>query len=166
MKKVFALALVLSCMSGLYGLTLGIGAAYEGLLVDGADPYLALKVDARVPLMKMIDIRACVLNVSLPEGGKNIYLGTFTDSDLLIKPDMGMPFKPYIALGVWFRMGLEDAPGDYQVLGLKGALGGEFEIGSIGAYIEAGLNKFQWIKDGGSSHPVYVQLGLTFPVNL
>lgn len=166
MKKFFALALALSCLSGLYGLSLGLGVAYEGLTVSGADPYLALKADARVPLSKMIDLRACLLNVSLPDGGKSVHLGTFVDSDILLKPDMSMPFKPYLALGLWFNLGLEDAPLDYMTLGLKAALGGEFEVGGFSAYIETGLNKFTWVKDGGTSHPIYVQLGLTFPVNL
>jgi len=166
MKKVFALTLALACLSGLHGLSLGVGAAYEGLTVSGVDPYLAVKVDARVPLSKMIDLRACVINVALPEGGKSVHLGTFTDSDILIKPDMSMPLKPYLALGLWFNLGLESDPLDYMNLGLKAALGGEFEVGGFSAYVEAGLNKFTWVKDGGTSHPIYVQLGLTFPVNL
>jgi hypothetical protein len=167
MKKVFALVFALSFLSGLYGFTLGVGAAYEHLAVTGVDPYLSVKVDARVPLAKMIDIRACLINVDLPEGGKAVHIGTFTDSDILIKPDMSMPLKPYLALGIWFNLGLEDAPLDYKALGLKAALGGEFEIGGLGAYVEAGLNKFTWASGGGgTTHPIYVQLGLTFPVNL
>jgi hypothetical protein len=167
MKKVFALALSLSFLSGLYGFTLGLGVAYEGLAVSGADPYFALKADARVPLSSMIDIRAVLLNVSLPDGGKSIHLGTFTESDLIFKPKTSMSFKPYLALGVWFSMGLEDAPLDYKILAVKGALGGEMEFGGLNAYLEAGLNKFTWVSGGGgTSHPVYVQLGVNIPVKI
>ncbi len=163
MRKLFALALALTLVSGLYGLKLGLGVAYEGLAVDGADPYLAIKADMRLPLISMIDVRANILSVVLPDGGKAIHLGTFTDSDLMIKFPMES-IKPYLALGLWFNMGLEDAPLDYMNLGLKAALGAEMALGGLNAYLEGGLNKFTWVKDGDTSNPVYIQLGITVPV--
>jgi hypothetical protein len=164
MRKLFAIAIALSMMSSLYALKLGIGGAYEDVAESGR--YFAIKADARIPLMPIIDVRGELLNVALPDGGKAIHFGTFTGSDLLIKLPMPMAFQPYIALGVWFDMGLEDAPGDYMDLGLKGALGGEMGLGGVNLYLEAGLNKFQWVKDGDTTHPIYVQLGVTVPVAL
>lgn len=166
MRKLFAIAIALSMMSGLYALKLGLGVAYEDVLEDGR--YLAIKADARVPVLPILDVRGELLNVALPDGGKAIKFGTFTGSDLLIKLPMPMAFQPYLALGLWFNMGLEDAPGDYMNMALKGALGGEMALGGVNAYLEFGLNKFTWVKDAdpATTNPLFVQLGITVPVGL
>lgn len=168
MKKLFALALALSAVSGLYGLTLGLGGAYENLAgPEGTDPYLAIKMDARVPVMPILDIRAGLLHVELPEGGKEINFGTFVDSDLLIKIPMAAPVQPYIVAGVWFNMSLEeDGP---KSLGLKAGLGIEMPFGGLNGYLEGGLDKFTWYDVAGTSdtqNPLYVQVGVTYPLNL
>jgi hypothetical protein len=162
MRKLFAIAIALSMMSGLYALKLGIGAAYEDVANDGR--YFAIKADARVPLMPIIDVRGELLNVALPDGAKGIHFGTFTGSDLLIKLPMPMAFQPYIALGVWFNMSLET--GSAMDIGLKGALGGEMGLGGVNLYLEGGLNKFTWVKDGDTANKVYVQAGVTVPIAL
>jgi hypothetical protein len=56
MKKLFAIAIAASMLSGLYGLTLGLGVAYEDVAEDGR--YLCIKGDARVPIMPIVDWRA------------------------------------------------------------------------------------------------------------
>lgn len=55
---------------------------------------------------------------------------------------------------------------EVQHLAVKGALGGEMELGGINVYFEAGLNKFMWVKGGSTSHPVYAQLGVNIPVKM
>lgn len=166
MKKLFAIAIAASMLSGLYGLTLGLGVSYEDVVEEGR--YLCIKGDARVPILPVLDVRGEFLNVGLPEGGKAIHFGTFFGSDLLIKFPMPAAFQPYLVLGVWFNMGLEDEPLDYMTLGLKAGLGGEYGFGGFNAYLEGGLNKFTWVKDADPSttNPIYVQLGVTFPIEL
>lgn len=166
MKKLFAIAIAAGLLSGLYALNLGLGVAYESVDTDGR--YLAIKADARVPLLPMIDVRAELLNVSLPDGGKAIHFGTFTASDLLIKFPMPSSIKPYLCLGVWFNKGLEDEPLDYTNLALKAGLGAEMGFGGVNAYLEGGLNKFTWIDgaDPATDQQIYVQLGATFPLDL
>lgn len=165
MRKLLALALTLTLVSGLYGLKLGLGVAYEGLADDG-DGWLALKADMRVPLFSKVDVRANLLEVALPEGGKNIFLGTFTSSDLMYKISLDGSIKPYVAAGLWFKLGLEDAPGDYMHIGVKAGLGAEMAIGGLNAFLEGGLNQFTYDKDADPSthNPMYVQLGITLPV--
>jgi hypothetical protein len=166
MKKLFALVIAASMFSGLYGLTIGLGASYEDVAEDAR--YLMIKGDARVPLFAIIDVRCGLLGVSLADGGKVINFGTFLESDMLVKIPMAAALQPYLVLGLWFDKGLEDAPGDYTRLGLKAGLGGNMGFGNLGAYLEGGLNKFTWDADADPSttNPIYVQLGLTFPVGL
>ncbi|OGC43782.1 hypothetical protein A2Y85_04575 [candidate division WOR-3 bacterium RBG_13_43_14] len=166
MKKLFAIAIAVGLMSGLYALNLGLGVAYES--VDNDARYLAIKADARVPLFAMIDVRGELLNVSLAEGGKVIHFGTFTGSDLLIKFPMPSSIKPYLCLGVWFNKGLEDAPLDFTNLALKAGLGAEMGFGGLNAYLEGGLNKFTWVDgaDPATDQQIYVQLGATFPLGM
>jgi hypothetical protein len=164
MKKLFACAIAISMLSGLYAMKLGLGVAYEDALEDGA--YLAIKADARVPLMPIIDVRGCLLNIKLPDGGKAIEFGTFVDSDLMIKLPMPMPFQPYIALGIWLGKGLEDEPLDYTDLQLKAALGGEMSFGAMDGYLELGLNKLHMTFEEGEDAvtPFFVQAGVIFPL--
>lgn len=166
MKKLFAIAIAASMLSGLYGLTLGLGVAYEDVAEDGR--YLCIKGDARIPVLPVLDWRVGLLNVMLPDGGKAINFGTDVSSDLLIKFPMPASFQPYLVLGVWFNMGLEDEPLDYMNLALKAGLGGEMGFGGFNAYLEGGLNKFTYTKDADPSttNPIYVQLGITFPLGL
>lgn len=166
MKKLFAIAIAASMLSGLYGLTLGLGVAYED--VADSTRYLCIKGDARVPILPVLDVRGELLNVSLKEDQKGIHFGTFFGTDLLIKFPMPAAFQPYLVLGVWFNMSLEDD--DSMDLGLKGGLGAEYGFGGFNAYLEGGLNKFTYSKvgdaDSETTNPIYVQLGVTFPLEL
>ena len=166
MKKLFAIAIAASMLSGLYGLTLGLGVAYEDVAEDGR--YLCIKGDMRVPILPIVDLRGGLLNVMLPDGGKAINFGTCVSSDLLIKFPMPAAFQPYLILGVWFNMSLEDD--DSMYLGLKAGLGAEYGFGGFNAYLEGGLNRFTYTKvgdlDSETANPIYVQVGLTFPIEL
>jgi len=168
MKKLFAIAIAVSMLSGLYGLTLGLGVAYEDILEDVQEPYFCVKGDVRVPVLPIVDVRGGLLSVPLPSGGKAIHFGTFVTSDLMIKFPMPSSFHPYFAFGLWFNLGLEDAPGDYMNIGVKAGLGGEMDFGGVGGYLEVGLNRFTYTKDADPSTamPLYAQIGLTFPVGL
>ncbi len=164
MKKLFAIAIAAGLLTGLNALHLGLGVAYENI----EDGYLAIKADARLSLMPMIDVRGELLNVSLQDGGKAIHFGTFTGTDLLIKFPMPSSIKPYLCMGLWFSKGLEDAPLDYTTLSLKAGLGAEMGFGGLNGYLEGGLNKFNWTEgaDPATDQALYVQIGATFPLSL
>ena len=166
MKKLFAIAIAASMLSGLYGLTLGLGVSYES--VEDSTRYLCIKGDARVPILPVLDVRGELLLVPLGEDAKAIHFGTFAGSDLLIKFPMPAAFQPYLVLGVWFYMSLEDD--DTMAFDLKGGLGAEYGFGGFNAYLEGGLNKFSYFKTGSAdsetANPIYVQLGITFPIDL
>jgi len=169
MKKLFAIAIAASMLSGLYGLTLGLGVAYED--VADSTRWLCIKGDARIPILPVLDWRAGLLNVSLMEGGKHVLVATGIESDLLIKFPMPASFQPYLVLGLRFLMGLEDTGYyDRMDIALKAGLGGEMGFGGFNAYLEGGLNKFTYSKvgdaDGETANPIYAQLGITFPLGL
>jgi hypothetical protein len=163
MRKIFALALALTLVSGLYGLKLGLGAAYAGLLDDHYTEYLSIKADMRVPLLSSVDVRATILNFDMPTDAKAIHLGTFTSSDLMFKIPMEGSLKPYVAAGLWFNYGLDAETMD---LALKAAIGAEMGLGGLNAFIEAGLGPFSYTKDADPSthNPMYVQAGIILPV--
>lgn len=166
MKKLFAIAIAASMLSGLYGLSLGLGASYES--VEDSTRYLCIKGDARIAILPVLDVRGELLLVPLGENAKAINFGTFAGSDLLIKFPMPAAFQPYLVLGVWFNMSLEDD--DSMYLGLKAGLGAEYGFGGFNAYLEGGLNRFTYTKvgdlDSETANPIYVQVGLTFPIEL
>ena len=169
MKKLFAIAIAASMLSGLYGLTLGLGVAYEDVAEDGR--WLCIKGDARIPIIPVLDWRVGLLTVKMPTDAKTIAFGTGVSNDLLIKFPMPASFQPYLVLGVWFGMGLEDAvPYDYMTFDVKAGLGGEYGFGGFNAYLEGGLNTFSYLKigdaDGETANPIYAQLGITFPLGL
>jgi hypothetical protein len=170
MKKLFAIAIVASLLSGLYGLTLGLGASYEDITEEDSltGAYLVVRGDARIPVLPILDWRVGLLAVRLPEGGKALGFGTDVTSDLLVKIPMASPLHPYIVLGLWLDLGLEDPSS--TVINLKGGLGAEYGFGPAGFYVEGGLNKFNMTKigdaDATTTTPIYGQAGFTFPINL
>ncbi|MEO0106226.1 MAG: hypothetical protein ABIL46_02715 [candidate division WOR-3 bacterium] len=166
MKKLLAAAIALSAVSGLYALSLGLGIAYENLAgPEGTDPYLAIKGDATIPVISMVDWRLGLLNISLPEGGKSFSLGTGIGSDLLVKIPMAGTFQPYVPFGFSLFKSLEEGGG--MILTLKGGLGGSMGFGGMNGYLEAGLNLVSMSNgDSDTDKSFYIQAGVKFPVGL
>ncbi len=165
MKKLFAIAIAASMLSGLYGLTLGLGVAYED--VADSTRYLCIKGDARIPILPVLDLRVGLLDVSLRENAKGILFGTGMETDLLIKFPMPASFQPYLVFGLRFDLGLEDP--STMGLELKGGLGGEMGFGGFNAYLEGGLHNLDFQKDREPDEmttAIYAQLGVTFPLGL
>uniref|UniRef100_A0A7C4XLL2 Outer membrane protein beta-barrel domain-containing protein n=1 Tax=candidate division WOR-3 bacterium TaxID=2052148 RepID=A0A7C4XLL2_UNCW3 len=166
MKKLMAVAIALSMFSGLSALSLGLGVAYENLAgPEGTDPYLAIKADATVPVIPVLDWRLGLLNVSLPKGNKSFSLGTGLGSDLLIKIPMAGTFQPYIPFGFELLKVLEE--GGVMMFALKGGLGGSMGFGGVSGYLEGGINLVS-ISNGEShtDNAFYVQVGVKMPVGL
>ena len=170
MKKLFAIAIVASLMSGLYGLTFGLGVSYEDIAEEDTltGAYFVVRGDARVPILPILDWRAGLLAVQLPTDAKSLHFGTGVTSDLLIKIPVPAAINPYVVLGLWLDMGLEDP--STMMLRLKGGVGAEYSFGPAGLYLEGGLNKFQLYDDGvndaTTTVPIYAQVGFTFPIDL
>lgn len=166
MKKLFAIAVVAGMMSGLYGLTFGVGAAYDNLAgPEGTDPYFAIRADVVVKPMPILGFRMGLVSVDLKpdeQGGTAYVFGTGVNADVLAYiPMMGM-VSPYIPLGIWY------SGNGTSVLHLKGGVGAEFAFGGFGAYLEGGIN-FYNISVGDvsdSQNPLYVQGGIKIPVKL
>ncbi|MBE0434163.1 hypothetical protein IBX73_11975 [candidate division WOR-3 bacterium] len=164
MKKIFALTLAASLLGGLYGMTFGLGAAYDNIAgPEGTDPYLAIRADVVVKPLPVVGFRMGLIAVDLkPDemGGTAYVFGTGVSTDVLAYIPMAGMVSPYIPLGFWY------SGNGSSVLHLKGGLGAEFTFGGFGAYLEGGIN-FYNISVGDvsdSQNPLYVQGGFKIPV--
>lgn len=173
MKKLFALAVAISMMSGLYGLSLGLGVAYENIAgPEDTDPYLAVKGDVTLPVIPIIDWRLGLLSLELPTDAKLFTLATGISSDLLIKIPMPAAFQPYLVIGLgvgYYSIEVLDETFNTTFLDFKGGIGGEMGFGGLSAYLEGGVN-FGYFKfgdaDAETENPLFVQAGVKFPVGL
>lgn len=174
MKKLFAVAVVAGMLSGLYGMTFGIGAAYDNLAgPEGTDPYFSIRADVVVKPMPIIGFRMGLVTVDLPEGSTSYVFGTGVSADVLVYIPVAGTISPYIPVGFWYGGASVDAA-DYSAseLHLKGGLGAEFMFGGFGAYLEGGINFYSTsmtvagVESSHSRNPLYVQGGIKIPVKL
>lgn len=174
MKKLFAIAVVAGMLSGLYGMTFGIGVAYDNLAgEEGTDPYLSIRADVTVKPMPILGFRMGLVTVDLPEGSTSYVFGTGVSADVLVYIPMVGMINPYIPVGFWYGGGSVDAADlSYSSLHLKGGVGAEFMFGTVGAYLEGGINFMNvsqtvgTVETSSSSNPFYVQGGIKIPVKL
>jgi hypothetical protein len=165
MKKLFALLIAVSMISGLYGFTFSVGAAYKNLAgPEGTDPYFGITADVITKIHPMIGVRFGIAEVNLPSGATTMFFGTGVNADILIFIPMAGMLSPYIPVGVWYK-----DYNTYSAITLKGGVGADFAFGGLGAYLEGGI-EFQSISpdvgDSQTENPLYVAAGLRFPVNL
>jgi len=157
MKKLFALALSLSMLSGVYGLTIGIGGAYEDVTDElGGGAYFAAKIDAIVPVLPILKVRGNLLNVDFVTDTP-IKFGTFTGTDLLVILPLPAMFQPYVVAGAWFEKDVS--------MSFKGGLGAEIGFGTVSGYLEGGVN-YTKPDVGDATMPVYIQGGVRVPIQL
>jgi hypothetical protein len=165
MKKLFAIAIAASMLTGLYGLTFSVGAAYDNLAgPDGTDPYFAIKSDMICQFHPMLGLRCGLVSVELKDdvmGGTQYSFGTGVYSDVIVSIPMAGMISPYIPLGVWY------SGNGGSSLHLKGGLGADFAFGGFGVFLEGGIN-FYNISNGTSTstNPLYVMGGVRIPVDL
>jgi hypothetical protein len=172
MKKLFAIAIAVSMLSGLYGLSFGIGGAYENLAgPEGTDPYFAVKGDVAFNILPILGCRLGLIDASFPEGVTSIRVGTRFAPDLLVYIPVPAPVNPYALLGIGFNMFNYDDPiPDVTAFDLKGGLGAQmFFMPNLGFYLEGGVN-FYYLKvgdaDATTENPLYIQGGLRVPIKL
>jgi hypothetical protein len=164
MKKLFAIAIAASILSGLYGLTLSIGAAYDNLAgPEGTDPYFSVRADAICKFHPIVGLRCGLVQVDLPSGATTYMFGTGVNADVLVFIPMAGMVSPYIPIGFWY------AGNGGSTIHLKGGLGADFMFGGFGAYLEGGINFYNYspeVGESSSSNPLYVQGGIRIPVDL
>jgi len=155
MKKLYALAIVVSFVSGLYGLTLGIGGAYEDVTDESGDgAYFAAKVDGIVPVLSpILDLRFGLADIEFRS--TDIFVGTGISTDLLLSLPMPTPFVPYVVAGFWYKK--DDR------MSIKGGFGGKVGLAGLTGYIEGGI-EYEKPETGDAKKPIYIQGGLRIPV--
>jgi hypothetical protein len=171
MKKLFAIALVASVFSGLYGLSFGLGGQYvleyPGAMPDSTFSYPGVVADVMCKPLPILGFRIGLVQVNLwpeDEGNTNFHIGTGVDATVLVYIPMAAPISPYIPLGVFYH-GYDGL----SMMNLKGGVGAEMGFGSLAGYLEGGIHFSQVSPEGvdsSSDNWFYVQGGIRVPVGL
>ncbi|MEO0184492.1 MAG: hypothetical protein ABIL22_08145 [candidate division WOR-3 bacterium] len=157
MKKLLAVAIAATMLSGLYGLTLSLSGAYQDITDEsGGGAYFGAKADIIVGLLPILKARGFLAEVDFSTGTP-MKFGTFTGSDLLITIPMAAPVQPYVVAGLWFVKNVSTT--------IRGGIGAEMGFGNMTGYLEYHLN-FVSFSGGGSSTPMNIMGGLRFPLKL
>ncbi|MCX7994351.1 MAG: hypothetical protein N3A65_01065 [candidate division WOR-3 bacterium] len=157
MKKWLLTVLAMALLSGVYGLTIGLSAAYQDITdEEGGGAYFGAKADAILGLLPIFKARCFLAEIDFKENTP-MSLGTFTGTDLLIMLPLPVPVQPYVVAGVWFVK-------DFHFT-IKGGIGGEVGFGNMTGYLEGNLELIK--PDQGSSYmPINIMGGLRFPLKL
>lgn len=157
MKKLCAVAIAATMLSGLYGLTLSLSGAYQDVTDEyGGGAYFGVKADVIVGLLPILKARGYLVEVDFSEGTP-MHFGTFTGSDLLINIPMAAAFQPYIVAGLWFHKDLYTT--------IKGGVGAEMGFGNMSGYLEYNLN-YIMPDEGDSYMPMNLMGGIRIPLKL
>ena len=156
MKKLFAIAIAVSMMSGLYGFTFGLGAAYDGITEA---EYFAIRADVTCKPLPILGFRFGIVSVEFWDDpiGTVYGFGTGVGTDVIFFIPMAGMISPYIPFGVWYY---GNGVSSFTV---KGGLGADFGFGGFAAYLEGGIS---YMTNGVDMNPIYVQGGIRVPINL
>ena len=168
MKKLFAIAIAASMLSGLYGLSFGLGGRYTishpGALPDSTYSYPSVIADVMCKPLPILGFRIGLVGLDLiPEedGGTQYMFGTGCDASILIFIPMAGMVQPYIPFHILYM-----GNGGSQLF-LDGGIGAEFMFGGFGAYLEGGINLYSYSNATSTSDTwFHVQGGVRIPVNL
>ena len=167
MKKLFAIAIAASMLSGLYGFSIGLGAAYDNLAgEEDTDPYFSVRADVMCKPLPILGLRFGIIQIDLPTDNTTYAFGTGVTADVLVFIPMAGTINPYIPFGFWYHGNTG------SVLTLKGGLGANMGFGGFAAYLEAGITftKISWdiegVDDPDATNPFYVQGGVRIPIGM
>ena len=164
MKKLFAIAIAASMLSGLYGFSIGLGAAYDNLAgEEDTDPYFSVRADVMCKPLPILGLRFGLIQIDLPTDSTEYHFGTGVSADVLVFIPMAGTITPYIPFGFWYHGNTG------SVLTLKGGLGAEMGFGGFAGYLEGGINYEDIspeVGEGTSDTWFYVQGGVRIPIGM
>lgn len=162
MKKLFALAIAIGMFSSLYGLSFGLGAAYDMIAgPEGTDPYLSIRGDVMCKPLPIVGLRMGLIEFNMPEDNTNYAFGTGINATVLVYIPMAAPVMPYIPIGIFYY------GNGGSTINLIGGLGAEMGFGSVAGYLEGGIDFVQYSPEGfdsSSDNWFFVQAGVRIPV--
>lgn len=176
MKKLLTIAVLTGMLSGLYGLSFGLGGRYEighySYLygTDSTFSYPAIVADVMVKPMPVLGFRFGLITFNLlPEEEKEVapttfVLGTGIDASVLVFIPMAGTISPYIP----FHFAYNSADWGSQFT-IDGGVGVEAGFGPVSGYLEGGINFLNVSVEGLDSESAnwfYVQGGIRIPVNM
>ncbi len=176
MKKLFAIAIAASLLSGLYGFSFGLGGKYVlnhysyAYGTDSTFSYPAIVADVMCKPLPILGFRIGLVTFNiLPEEEKeadfpSYMFGTGCDATVLVFIPMAAMVQPYIPFHFMYS-GVESE----SELTLDGGIGAEMGFGAVMGYLEGGINFWNWSPDVGDSESetwFYVQGGIRVPIGL
>lgn len=164
MKKLLALAIAIGMFSSLYGLSFGLGAAYDNIAgPEETDAFLSIKADVMCKPLPIVGFRIGLIEFNMPEDATNYHFGTGVNATVLVYIPMAAPVMPYIPLGIFYHS-YQDA---FSMIDLTAGLGAEMGFGSVSGYLEGGIDWQQIspeVGDSQSENWFFVQAGVRIPV--
>ena len=164
MKKLFAIAIAASMLSGLYGFSIGLGVAYDNLAgPEDTDAYFSIRADAMCKPLPILGFRLGLIQVDLPTDSTTYDFGTGVYADVLVFIPMAGTISPYIPFGFEYH---GNTGSD---LVLKGGLGAEMGFGGFAGYLEGGItykDDSPEVGEGTSDTWFYVQAGMRIPIGM
>jgi len=150
MKKLFAIAVAVGMLSGLYaGASFGLGGMYtiggpSQVSQDSSYSYPSIVADVMVDLLPIVGLRMGLVSVDIKsdsapaEGGMDMAFGTGVYGDIVFKIPMAGMVSPYIPIGAWYYNNYHGWE-DLSLIGLKGGAGAMMGFGGVSAYLEGGV---------------------------
>ena len=170
MKKLFALVIAASMMSGLYALSFGLGArytiGYPGALADSTFSYPSIVADVMCKPLPIVGLRIGLIQFDMipdEEGGSKYEFATGANAAVLVYIPMAGMVNPYIPFYFSYS-----GNGGSTIL-LDAGLGAEFGFGGVNGYLEGGINLWNASPEGLDSNSetwFHVQGGVRIPVNV
>jgi hypothetical protein len=176
MKKLFTIAVLAGMLSGLYGLSFGLGGRYDighysyQYGVDSSFSYPSVVVDVMVKPIPVLGFRFGIFTFNiLPEEEKDyapttFVFGTGCDASVLVYIPMAGTISPYFPVHFIYNNG--EWGSQFTV---DGGVGVEAGFGGVSGYLEGGINFFSTSPEGFDSQSAnwfYVQGGVRVPLNL
>ncbi len=168
MKKLFAIAIAASLVSGLYGFSFGLGAAYDQLGIDSlyGEAHPVIKADVMAKPFPILGIRFGVVDVAMNSddfGGTMFTIATGLDAAILVYIPMAGTFQPYIP--IYFKYA-DTGDLDVTTLHIFGGLGGEMGFGSVTGYLEGRFTLHDVSTMDDSQTWFTIQGGVRVPIGL
>ncbi len=170
MKKLFALVIAASMMSGLYAFSFGLGARYTlshpGFLPDSTYSYPSIVADVMCKPLPIVGLRIGLVQFDMvpdEEGGSQFMFGTGVNAAVLVYIPMAGMVNPYIPFHFVY------AGNGGSTITLDAGLGAEFGFGGVNGYLEGGIDLFNYSPEVGDSNSdtwFHVQGGVRIPVNV
>lgn len=173
MKKLMMLMVMFSSINSVYGTSIGLGVAYDGIGRSMMGEFLSLRADIMCKIVPALYLRVGLISLDIDDYYKTLQFGTGTSMRLFLSPSAMLcliapipsSVKPYLPVGFHLTRSSGDL-GSTSTWLLHGGMGAMFDLATIQAYLEGGITLVDYEYYAQSQHWFYVQGGLRVPIGL